>query len=106
MQFLDLQALVLMCRIYVGSISFELREDAVRTAFKPFGPVKAINMSYDTVTQRHKGFAFVEFELPEAAQLALEQMNGVFMGGRNIKVKKNQAQVLLHFCALLTFSIR
>ncbi|XP_022694525.1 poly(U)-binding-splicing factor PUF60-like isoform X3 [Varroa jacobsoni] len=80
------QALVLMCRIYVGSISFELREDAVRTAFKPFGPVKAINMSYDTVTQRHKGFAFVEFELPEAAQLALEQMNGVFMGGRNIKV--------------------
>lgn len=95
-----------MCRIYVGSISFELREDAVRTAFKPFGPVKAINMSYDTVTQRHKGFAFVEFELPEAAQLALEQMNGVFMGGRNIKVKKNQAQVLLHFCALLTFSIR
>ncbi|XP_022666807.1 poly(U)-binding-splicing factor PUF60-like isoform X2 [Varroa jacobsoni] len=80
------QALVLMCRIYVGSISYELREDAVRTAFKPFGPIKAINMSYDTVTRRHKGFAFVEFELPEAAQLALEQMNGVFMGGRSIKV--------------------
>lgn len=82
----SMQALVLMCRIYVGSISYELREDAVRTAFKPFGPIKAINMSYDTVTRRHKGFAFVEFELPEAAQLALEQMNGVFMGGRSIKV--------------------
>ena len=33
-----------------------------------------------------QGFAFVEFELPEAAQLALEQMNGVLLGGRNIKV--------------------
>ena len=35
-----------------------------------------------------KGFAFVEYELPEAAQLALEQMNNVMMGGRNIKVYK------------------
>lgn len=43
-------------------------------------------MSWDPVTQKHKGFAFVEYEIPEAAQLALEQMNGVMIGGRNIKV--------------------
>lgn len=43
-------------------------------------------MSWDPVTQKHKGFAFVEYELPEAAQLALDQMNGVMIGGRNIKV--------------------
>lgn len=43
-------------------------------------------MSWDPITQKHKGFAFVEYELPEAAQLALEQMNGVVIGGRNIKV--------------------
>ena len=80
------QALVLMCRVYVGSISFELREDSIRTAFAPFGPIKSINMSWDTQTQKHKGFAFVEYDLPEAAQLALDQMNGVLLGGRNIKV--------------------
>lgn len=28
----------------------------------------------------------MEYEIPEAAQLALEQMNGVMIGGRNIKV--------------------
>ena len=33
-----------------------------------------------------QGFAFVEYELPEAAQLALEQMNSVLLGGRSIKV--------------------
>lgn len=33
-----------------------------------------------------QGFAFVEYEMPEAAQLALEQMNSVVLGGRNIKV--------------------
>lgn len=75
-----------MCRVYVGSISFELKEDTIRQAFVPFGPIKSINMSWDPVTQKHKGFAFVEYEMPEAAQLALEQMNGVMIGGRNIKV--------------------
>ena len=80
------QAIVLMCRVYVGSISFELKEDTVRQAFLPFGPIKSINMSWDPLTQKHKGFAFVEYELPEAAQLALDQMNGAMIGGRNIKV--------------------
>ncbi|XP_019864712.2 poly(U)-binding-splicing factor half pint isoform X2 [Aethina tumida] len=80
------QVLVLMCRVYVGSISFELKEDTIRQSFLPFGPIKSINMSWDPVTQKHKGFAFVEYEIPEAAQLALEQMNGVMIGGRNIKV--------------------
>lgn len=80
------QALALMCRVYVGSISFELKEDTIRQAFLPFGPIKSINMSWDPITQKHKGFAFVEYDIPEAAQLALEQMNGVMIGGRNIKV--------------------
>ncbi|KAL7025734.1 hypothetical protein ACKWTF_013607 [Chironomus riparius] len=43
-------------------------------------------MSWDPVTQKHKGFAFVEYEIPEGAQLALDQMNGALLGGRNIKV--------------------
>ena len=78
--------LFLIHRVYVGSISFELKEDTIRAAFLPFGPIKSINMSWDPVTQKHKGFAFVEYEIPEGAQLALEQMNGAMLGGRNIKV--------------------
>lgn len=80
------QALVLMCRVYVGSISFELKEETVKETFAPFGAIKSINMSKDPVTLKHKGFAFVEYELPEAAQLALEHMNGKQLGGRQIKV--------------------
>ena len=96
-----------MCRIYVGSINFDVREEHLRTAFQPFGPIKAISMSWDPLTQKHKvqantfctttswdseyqlifqGFAFVDFDVPEAAQIALEQMNGAFISGRNIKV--------------------
>ncbi|TRY63824.1 hypothetical protein TCAL_00801 [Tigriopus californicus] len=80
------QAVVLMCRVYVGSINFEVKEDTIKQAFLPFGPIRSISMSWDPITQKHKGFAFVEYEMPEAAQLALEQMNGVVVSGRNIKV--------------------
>jgi len=58
----------------------------IRQAFLPFGPIKSISMSWDPLTQKHKGFAFVEYEMPEAANLSLEQMNGVLISGRNIKV--------------------
>uniref|UniRef100_A0A6G1S405 Poly(U)-binding-splicing factor half pint n=1 Tax=Aceria tosichella TaxID=561515 RepID=A0A6G1S405_9ACAR len=80
------QALVLMCRVYVGSISFDVNEEMIRQSFAPFGTIKSINLSWDQVTMKHKGFAFVEYDLPEAAQLALEHMNGVQMGQRQIKV--------------------
>ncbi|ESO82632.1 hypothetical protein LOTGIDRAFT_108708 [Lottia gigantea] len=80
------QALALMCRIYIGSINFEIKEDTIKQAFSPFGPIKSVNLSWDPITNKHKGFSFIEYEIPEAAQLALEQMNGVMIGGRNIKV--------------------
>lgn len=54
-------------------------------------------------------FAFVEYEMPEAAQLALEQMNGVMIGGRNIKVGRpsNMPQVclLVHVYRVLILQI-
>ncbi|KAI3374823.1 hypothetical protein L3Q82_021037 [Scortum barcoo] len=117
------RALAIMCRVYVGSIYYELGEDTIRQAFAPFGPIKSIDMSWDSVTMKHKsvdsslltahvslpevlsvfvslqGFAFVEYEMPEAAQLALEQMNSVILGGRNIKVGRpsniGQAQPII-----------
>lgn len=59
-------------------------------------------MSWDPITQKHKGFAFVEYEIPEAAQLALEQMNGVMLGGRNIKVVS--IIVYIYIILILSFS--
>ena len=71
------QAISMMSRIYVGCINYDVREDSIKQAFLPFGPIRSITMSWDSMTGKHKGFAFVEFEQPEAAQLALEQMNGM-----------------------------
>lgn len=54
------RALAIMCRVYVGSIYYELGEDTIRQAFAPFGPIKSIDMSWDSVTMKHK----VGFSLP------------------------------------------
>lgn len=42
-----------------------------------------------------QGFAFVEYDVPEAAQLALEQMNSVMLGGRNIKASLKNLYMLI-----------
>lgn len=73
-------------RVYVGTINFEIKEDTIKQAFIPFGPIKSISLPYDSISKKHKGFAFIEYDIPEAASLALEQMNGVMIGGFSIKV--------------------
>ena len=70
----------------MGSINFEIREDTVKQAFSPFGPMKSCSLSWDPILNKHKGFSFIEYDVPESAQLALDQMNNVLLGGRNIKV--------------------
>lgn len=80
------QALILLSRIYVGSISFEIGEEEIKKTFAPFGPIKSVSLSWDSTLQKHKGFAFIEFEVPEAASLALEHMGGFTLAGRNLKV--------------------
>jgi len=75
--------------IYVGSINFDINEDTVKQAFLPFGPMKNISLGYDHLAHKHKGYAFIEYEIPEAAFLAMEQMNNVMLGGRNLKVLRD-----------------
>lgn len=58
----------------------------MKAVFSQFGWVKNVSMTMDAATGKHKGFCFVEYEVPEAAELALQTMNGVDLGGRTLKV--------------------
>ncbi|KAJ2783202.1 hypothetical protein GGI15_002666 [Coemansia interrupta] len=82
----DARALSIMSRLYVGSINFELTDEHIHQVFSEFGPVRSVSMSKDPASGRHKGYGFVEFEVPEAAALALEAMNGTVLGGRALKI--------------------
>jgi RNA recognition motif-containing protein len=85
----SVSTLSILCRIYIGSIGFELTESDVKKAFSPFGVVKSIFMPINTETGRHKGYCFLEYETPDAAALALEKMNGSELVGRTIKVGRS-----------------
>ena len=53
--------------------------------------LQGINLSWDTATlgktRSHKGYAFLEYNVAESAQLALDQMNGVMLGSKPLKVE-------------------
>merc|ERR1712130_599987 len=80
------QTILLMTQCFIGSLHYDVGMRDVREAFMPFGILKAVNLDIDPLTGRHKGYAYVEYDLPEGAQLAIEQMCGVSLIGRPIRV--------------------
>ena len=50
----------------------KVTEAQLRDAFSPYGQIKVVNLNLDPMTGKHKGFAFIWYDIPEAAQLAIE----------------------------------
>lgn len=46
----------------------------MNAAFIPFGDVVDIQIPLDYETEKHRGFAFIEFELAEDAAAAIDNM--------------------------------
>jgi RNA recognition motif-containing protein len=78
-----------MTSIYVGNLPFSASEDEVRQQFEQFGSVERVKLISDRDTGRPRGFGFVEMEA-DAANSAIESLNGKDMGGRPMRV--NEAQ--------------
>lgn len=58
----------------------------LHAAFIPFGDVTDIQIPIDYETEKHRGFAFIEFELAEDAAAAIDNMNESELFGRTIRV--------------------
>jgi cold-inducible RNA-binding protein len=74
--------------IYVGNLSYDTTEDTLRNLFAEFGEIASVRLITDRYTGRSKGFAFVEMSTEEAAQEAIESLNGKMVDAREIKVDK------------------
>lgn len=72
--------------IYVGNLSFEVSEDDLQSAFSAFGEVVSAKIIKDQYSGRSKGFGFVEMSDKDAANSAIEELNGKEIKGRAIKV--------------------
>lgn len=72
--------------LYVGGLAEEVDEKILHAAFVPFGDLVDVNLPIDFQTQKHRGFAFVEFESAEDAADAVDNMNDAEIYGRTIRV--------------------
>ncbi len=73
-------------KLYVGNLSYETSEAAIRTAFEAHGEVASVNLITDRDSGRPKGFGFVEMGSPEEAQTAKGALDGTQLDGRALKV--------------------
>ncbi len=76
--------------IYVGNLAYATDDDALRAAFAAFGEVSSARVVVDRMTNRSKGFGFVEMPNAEEANAAIAALNGTDLDGRTIRVNESQ----------------
>lgn len=74
-------------KLYVGNLPFSATEDELRDLFGQHGEVQEIALISDRETGRPRGFGFVVME-DDGAEKAIAALNGVEMGGRNLKIDR------------------
>ena len=77
-----------MKNIFVGNLSFDATEGAVREMFEEFGTVDRVNLVTDRDTGRARGFGFVEMTDDAAGNKAIAAINGRNMDGRALNVNE------------------
>ena len=77
-------------RIYVGNLSYQVREEQLRELFSKYGRIKSLHLIRDRITRRLKGYAFLEMA-PEDAQRSLA-LNGTTFLDRKIVVSVAKAK--------------
>jgi RNA recognition motif-containing protein len=74
-----------MNKIYIGNLPFQTTEQELEDEFKQFGTIKEIALIRDRASNEFKGFAFLTFDTPDAAQQAITLDSKDFQG-RAMKV--------------------
>jgi RNA recognition motif-containing protein len=72
--------------IYVSNLSFAVRDEDLKEFFAEYGEVSSAKVIMDKVSNRSRGFAFVEMPDDTAAQKAIQDLDGATVDGRSIKV--------------------
>ncbi|KAK7592999.1 hypothetical protein V9T40_007751 [Parthenolecanium corni] len=78
--------------IYVGGLADEVTDKILNEVFLPFGDILDIQVPIDYESEKHRGFAFIEFEAAEDAAAAIDNMNESELFGRTIRVNLAKPQ--------------
>ena len=85
----------LKATIYVGGLDHAVGARTLADAFMPFGEIVDVSLpkpEAPSSTDPHRGFGYVEFELPGDAKEAIDNMDQSELYGRVIKVAAAKPQ--------------
>ncbi len=75
-------------KLFVGGLPWAVRDDALREAFEKAGEVVSAVVIVDRMTDRSKGFGFVEMASQEEANAAMDMWHEQELEGRRIIVNE------------------
>lgn len=73
--------------VYVGGLDLAVRDTDLLKAFDRYSSVNSAKVILDPTTQMSRGFGFVRFRAQEDAELAIREMQGVYLGSKAMKVR-------------------
>eukprot|EP00754_Rhynchopus_humris_P016089 Rhum_TRINITY_DN14494_c15_g1::Rhum_TRINITY_DN14494_c15_g1_i1::g.92977::m.92977/K14838/NOP15; nucleolar protein 15 len=72
---------------YISHLPHGFYENQVRTFLSQYGRIKRLRLSRSKRTGASKGYGFVQFEDPDAAEEIAEDLNGTFLTGKVLRVE-------------------
>ncbi|XP_030512934.1 multiple RNA-binding domain-containing protein 1 isoform X1 [Rhodamnia argentea] len=73
-------------RLFVRNLPYTASEEELEELFSKFGKIAEVHVVVDKITRRSKGFAYIQYALPESALRALEELDYAIFQGRLLHV--------------------
>lgn len=75
-------------KLYIGNLSYDTSESSLKDLFAQIGTVTSCDVIMDRMTNKPRGFAFVEMSSDEEAKKAIAELNGKDVDGRALVVNE------------------
>ncbi len=73
-------------KLYVGCLPYHVTDEILENLFSAYGTVESATLIIDKITDLSRGFGFVEMSCESEAEEAIQNLNGIQVEGRTIKV--------------------
>ncbi len=71
----------------MNGLAPSMTDDEFRKSFEKFGEVSSANIVKDPITKQSRQFGFVKFADKDPVDVAVREMNGTILEGRQVRVE-------------------